>query len=480
MGNVCLGIPQSRILINSTSQLLKSSLIRLSWVNFLFLECYIPKQHDMKKLLFLALCFAALTINAQDLKKAAESDLNYLYNLYKHLHSNPELSFYEKETSKRLAQELKGLGFEVTENIGGYGVVAVLKNGKGPTVLVRTDTDALPVLEQTGTPYASTVKTKDEAGNEVPVMHACGHDMHMTVWVGVARILKELKSKWKGTVVMIAQPAEERSGGAKAMLKDGLFEKFPKPDYCLALHSSAFLPAGQIGYCPGDALASVDMVDITVFGEGGHGAYPHKTIDPIVLASRMVLDFQTIVSREIAPTDPAVVTVGSFHGGTKHNIISSEVKLQLTLRSYSEDVRKHSIEALKRISRGIAISAGLPESKMPIVTVQNESTPATYNTPELVEQVTGSFAKVIGKENLIQLEPVMGGEDFGRYGKTEDNIPIFMWWLGTIDPAKIKESKEKGSKLPSLHSGIYKPLPQPSITTGVSTMTQAVLDLLKK
>lgn len=436
----------------------------------------------MRNILLLAFIFTTSILIAQspdDLKNQASKDLGYLEGLYKHLHSNPELSFYEKETSKRMADELKKAGFEVTENIGGYGVVGVLKNGSGPTILVRTDTDALPVLEQTGTPYASKVKTKDEGGNEVPVMHACGHDMHMTVWVGVARMLNELKSKWKGTIVMIGQPAEERSGGAKAMLKEGLFEKFPKPDYCLALHSSASLPAGQIGYCPGDALASVDMVDITVYGEGGHGAYPHTTIDPIVLASRMVLDFQTIVSREIAPTNPAVVTVGSIHGGTKHNIIPSEVKLQLTLRSYSDEVRKHSLEALHRISKGIALSAGLPESKMPVINVQDESTPATYNNPDLVRRATKSFSKVIGKENVVLLDPVMGGEDFGRYGKTTDNIPIFMWWLGTIDPAKVKESKEKGTQLPSLHSGFYKPLPQPSITTGVSTMTQAVLDLLR-
>ena len=433
-------------------------------------------------ILILSLFFSVKLVaqSPEELKKQAAQDLDYLFELYKHLHNNPELSFYEKETSKRLAQELKQLGFEVSENIGGYGVVGVLKNGSGPTILLRTDTDALPVLEETGTPYASKVKTKDEAGNEVPVMHACGHDMHMTVWVGVARRLKELKAKWKGTIIMIAQPAEERSGGAKAMLKDGLFEKFPKPDYCLALHSSASLPSGQIGYCPGYALASVDMVDITVFGAGGHGAYPHKTIDPVVLASRMILDFQTIVAREVSPIEPAVVTVGSIHGGTKHNIIPNEVKLQLTLRSYSEDVRKHSIEALKRISKGVAISAGLPDSKMPIVKVQDESTPATFNNPELVQKVTDSFTKVIGQNNVIQLDPVMGGEDFGRYGKTTDNIPIFIWWLGTVSPDQYKASKEKGTKLPSLHSGIYKPLPKPSITTGVSTMTQAVLDLLQK
>ena len=429
----------------------------------------------------IALFFALMlpiSLLGQDLKKGVEKDYPYLWDLYKHLHQNPELSFQEKESSARMAKELKDLGFEVTENIGGYGVVGVFKNGEGPTVLVRTDTDGLPLKEDTGLPYSSKAMGLNDEGKEVPAMHACGHDVHMTVWVGAARQLVELKKSWKGTVVFIAQPAEERSGGSKHMLKEGLYEKFPKPDYCLALHCSATLPAGTIGYKSGYALASVDMVDITVYGEGGHGAYPHTTIDPIVLASRMVLDFQTIVAREIKPTEPAVVTVGSFHAGTKHNIIPSEAKLQLTLRSYSDEVRKQSIEALKRISRGVALSAGLPEDKMPKVVVADESTPSTYNTPSLVEKVVPELEKMMGKDKVVPVESVMGGEDFARYGKTADEIPIFMYWLGTVAPEKVAEAKAEGKTLPSLHSPFFAPDAEPSLQTGVSSMTKAVLVLL--
>jgi hippurate hydrolase len=430
--------------------------------------------------LLLAVQFASFAQSKQELTKQVDSDYAYLDKLYKHLHTNPELSFHEEETGKKMAENLKQLGFEVTTNFGGFGVVGVLKNGEGKTVWIRTDTDALPLKEDTGLPYASKVTTKNDDGQTVSVMHACGHDVHMTVWTGVARLLAKMKKEWKGTIVMLAQPAEERGSGARMMLAEGLFEKFPKPDYCLALHASSTLEAGTVGVCSGYALASVDMVDITVYGEGGHGAYPHTTIDPIVLASRMVLGFQTIVSREISPTEPAVVTVGSIHGGTKHNIISSEVKLQLTLRSYSDDVRRHTIEALERISRGIALSAGLPEEKMPKMVIQNESIPSTYNTPDLVEKAKASFAKVIDAEKVISLNAVMGGEDFGMYGKTEDKFPIVIYWLGTIAPEKVKASKESGKSLPSLHSPFFAPVPEPSIKTGILTMSQAVLDLLKE
>ncbi|MFT5913914.1 MAG: hippurate hydrolase [Flammeovirgaceae bacterium] len=430
--------------------------------------------------LFIAIQLASFAQSKQDLTKQVDSDYAYLDKLYKNLHTNPELSFHEEETGKKMAANLKELGFEVTTNFGGFGVVGVLKNGEGKTVWVRTDTDALPLKEDTGLPYASKVETKNDDGQTVSVMHACGHDVHMTVWTGVARLLAKMKKEWKGTIVMLAQPAEERGSGARMMLAEGLFEKFPKPDYCLSLHTNATLEAGTVGVCSGYALASVDMVDITVYGQGGHGAYPHTTIDPVVLASRMVLDFQTIVSREISPTEPAVVTVGSIHGGTKHNIISSEVKMQLTLRSYSDAVRQHTIEALKRISRGIAISAGLPEDKMPKMVIQNESIPSTYNTPSLVEKSRISFEKVIGAENVIPVTAVMGGEDFGMYGKTEDKFPIFIYWLGTVSPEKIKASKESGKGLPSLHSPFFAPLPEPTIKTGILTMSQAVLDLLKE
>jgi hippurate hydrolase len=407
------------------------------------------------------------------------ADSAYLRGLYEHLHRNPELSFQEKETSRRMAQELEKLGFEVASGIGGYGVVGVLRNGDGPTVMVRTDTDALPLQEDTGLPYASQAKGLSDDGQPVPAMHACGHDMHMTVWVGAARKLAAAKSQWKGTLVFIAQPAEERGGGAKNMLAEGLFEKFPKPDYCLALHCSATLPAGSIGYKPGYALASVDMVDITVYGKGGHGAYPHTTVDPVVLASRMVLDFQTIVSREIAPTEPAVVTVGSIHGGTKHNIIPSEVKLQLTLRSYSDQVRQHSLQALSRIANGLAKSAGLPDELMPKIVVADESIPSTYNTPELVERLLPALRQAIGDDQVVPVQAVMGGEDFGMYGKTDDQVPVFIYWLGTIAPERVAAANAGGEALPSLHSPFFAPVPDASIRTGVATMAQAVMSLLQ-
>lgn len=435
----------------------------------------------MRKFILLSLSvFFAPSLFAQGLQSQVAKDYGYLEKLYRHLHRNPELSFQEKETGKRMATELKGLGFEVTENIGGYGVVGVFKNGKGPTLLIRTDTDGLPMKEDTGLDYASTAMGKSDDGKDVPAMHGCGHDVHMTVWTGTARRLIDLKDSWKGTLVFIAQPAEERGSGAREMIKEGLFEKFPKPDYCLALHCSATLPAGSIGYKSGYALASVDMVDITVYGQGGHGAYPHTTIDPIVLASRMVLDFQTIVSREIAPTEPAVVTVGSFHSGTKHNIISSEAKLQLTLRSYSDAVRKHSIAALTRIANGVAKSAGLPDDKMPKVVVANESIPSTYNTPALVEAVVPALKEELGENKVVPVEAVMGGEDFGKYGKTEEKYPIFIYWLGTVEQSKIDQYKKEGKTLPSLHSPFFAPKASPAIQTGVVSMTKAALTLLGK
>ncbi len=414
------------------------------------------------------------------LDKLIDKELSYLFDLYKYLHANPELSYHEVNTAKRIAKELRALGFEVTEGVGGHGIVAILKNGDGPTVMVRTDLDALPVQEQTGLPYASKVRTTDDQGNEVYVMHACGHDMHMTSFVGTARVLSQLKDYWRGTLMMIGQPAEERGGGARAMLADGLFERFPRPNYALALHVSASLPAGTIGYREGYALANVDAVDITIRGAGGHGAYPHRTKDPIVLAAQTILALQTIVSREIAPIEPAVVTVGAIHGGTKHNIIPDEVHLQLTLRSYSDEVRNHTIEAIKRITRGLAMAAGVPEDRMPIVTVADEYTPATYNDPELTLRLAEVLKQSLGKSNVIHTEPVMGGEDFGRYGRVEPRIPICIFWLGTVDPAKIEESKKTGKPLPSLHSSLFAPVPEPSIRTGVKAMATSVLELLKK
>ena len=412
-------------------------------------------------------------------RDSVAKEIPSLLKLYEHLHANPEISFQEEKTGLRLGAEMKKLGFEVTQNIGGFGVVCVLKNGKGPTVLVRTDTDALPVKEATGLPFASTRTTTDDLGKTVPTMHACAHDVSMTCWNGVARVLTQLKREWKGTLVFIAQPAEERGAGARAMLADGLFKKFPLPDYCLALHVSADQPAGTLGYTSGFAMANVDSVDITVRGVGGHGSQPQSTKDPIVLAAQIVLALQTIVSREIHPLDPAVVTVGSIHGGTKHNIIPDEVHLQLTIRSYSDEVREKLIAAIKRIAIGQAMAAGLPEEKHPLVKVKDEYTPAAYNDPKLVARVNGVFEKWFGKDVLIERKPTMGGEDFGRYGRTEHKIPIYMFRLGGVSSAAMKQAQALGQPLPSLHSAKFAP-DTACIRTGVTAMSAAVLELLSK
>jgi len=400
-----------------------------------------------------------------------------LEKLYKYLHQNPELSYQEKNSSARMALELKKLGFDVTQKVGGYGVVAVLKNGKGPTVLVRTDMDALPVVEATGLPYASTVRTRGNDGKDTGVMHACGHDMHMTCWVGTARVLAGLKKRWHGTLVFIAQPAEEVGGGARKMLKDGLFTRFPKPDYCLALHCNSREAYGHISYREGMALANVDSVDILVRGKGGHGAAPQTTVDPIVLAARIVLDLQTIVSREVNPTDPAVVTVGSIHGGTKHNIIPNEVKLQLTVRTTKPAVREQVLKAIERIARAAAQGARAPE---PVVKVDlTEFTPALVNDSGLTRQTVAVFREVLGKDKVHERPAVMGGEDFSRYA--QDNTPILLFFLGTMPPEQVAASRREGGKpLPSLHSDNYFPVPKPSIRTGVLTMSLAVLNLLGK
>ncbi|MDQ3230383.1 MAG: amidohydrolase, partial [Pseudobdellovibrionaceae bacterium] len=410
--------------------------------------------------------------------KTLEQDYPYLETLYKDLHQSPELSLQEKATAQRMAQELKSLGFEVTENVGGFGVVGIFKNGPGPTVLIRTDTDGLPIKEDTGRAYASKKSMKDREGNLQPVMHACGHDIHMTVFSGTARQLIDQKSNWHGTLVMIAQPAEETGMGARAMLNAGLFKKFPRPDYNLALHVSAELQAGDVGFTSGYALANVDSVDIKIRGEGGHGAYPHMTKDPIVLAAQMIQSLQTIVSREIAPIEPAVVTVGSIHGGSKHNIIADDVNLQLTLRSYSPEVRDQTIAAIKRMARGLATAAGLPEEKFPIVTIQDEFTPSVFNHPDLTQRMTAVAKKIVGESHVKEVRPTMGGEDFGQYGRVEPKIPSLIYWLGSVDPETHKKTLAAGKKLPSLHSAQFIPLPEPTIKTGVKMMAAAALDLL--
>lgn len=400
-----------------------------------------------------------------------ENHLADLTRLYKELHARPELSYHEAETARRVAEELRKAGADVTTGIGGHGVVGILRNGRGPTILVRSDLDALPVVEATNLPYASRAKTTDDAGNDVGVMHACGHDLHMTNLIGVAQWLVAHKNEWAGTILLVGQPAEERVGGAKKMLADGLYERFPKPDYALALHVSSDLETGKIGYRAGPALAGATEIDIVVKGRGGHGAAPNDTVDPIVLAALLVLDLQTIVSREIKPTEPAVVTVGTIHGGTKHNIIPNDVRLQLTIRAFHKETRDQLISAIRRRAKGLAQAHGAPE---PTVTV-GDGTPPTVNTPELVQRVIPALQRELGAGNVSEVEQVMGAEDFGLFGK--GGVPTFMFRLGTIPPARIAAAASGGEPLPSLHSARYFPDPEPSLRTGIRAMTTAVRTL---
>jgi hippurate hydrolase len=420
---------------------------------------------------------AAPAERVREIKDQVSAQYTHLESLYKHLHTHPELSLQEEQTAAQLAREMKDAGFEVTTGVGGHGLVAMYRNGKGPTILVRTDMDALPVVERTGVPYASKVRMRDKNGNDVGVMHACGHDMHMTCWVGTARVLTGLKERWQGTLVFIAQPAEEIGRGARLMLADGLFQRFPKPDYCLALHCDSRSAHGTVTYTEGLALANVDSVDITVRGKSGHGASPHMTVDPIVVAARIILDLQTIVSRETNPTDPTVVTVGSIHGGTKHNIIPGEVKLQLTVRTTKDSVRKHTLEAIERIAKAAAQGARAPEPAVRVV--PEEFTPALVNDPALTRKTVTVLRQVLGADNVQERPPIMGGEDFSRYGK--EGVPIFMYFLGTLPPERIAESQREGGRpVPSLHSDVYYPVIEPSIRTGVLTMSASVLNLVAK
>ena len=410
-----------------------------------------------------------------------DADYPSLDAFYKDLHTHPELSLQESRTSQKLAAELRTAGYEVTENFGGHGVVAVLKNGAGPTLLIRTDLDALPVAEETGLPYASTAHATDPSGRDVPVMHACGHDIHMTVLAGTARLLAALRDRWSGTLVLIGQPAEERGLGARDMIDAGLYQKFPRPDFAIAEHDSATLPVGTVGISPGFVMANVDWVEITVRGRGGHGAYPQATKDPVVLAARIVLALQTIVSRETAPTDACDVTVGSIHGGAKANVIPDEVKLSLTLRSYSDAVRQHTIEAIQRICRGEAIAVGLPDDLMPIVnTAADIPTPATYNDPALTQRLESAFTAWLGADHVVPFTPEMGGEDFSRFGLTAEHIPICLFRVGAVAPEKIAASRRTGVPLPSLHSSKFAPVPEPTIKTGVTALTAAALELLAR
>src|SRR5438046_1424381 len=411
--------------------------------------------------LLLSMWVAPLILAEQTPQSLADAELPSLLTMYKDLHSHPELSTKEERSAGIVAKELRAAGCDVTENFGKYdnsdwkcyGVVGVMKNGAGPTVLVRTDLDALPVHEETGLPYASKVVTKNDEGKDVPVGHMCGHDAHMAAFIGTARALQRSKDQWHGTLLFVAQPAEETGNGARALLKAGLHDRFGKPDFALGYHDNAQMQTGHIGVTEGYTYANVDSVDITVRGVGGHGAYPHKTKDPIVLSAEIINALQTIASRENNPIDPVVVTVGSIHGGTKHNIIPDEVKLQLTVRTYKSDVRDRVITAIDRIAKGLATAAGIPAERAPIVEVlRDQFVPATYNNPDLTRRLVAVWKKELGTDKVEKADPLMVTEDFSQYSLPDHSIPACDFYIGAVDPAKIAESKKTGTPLPSAHS----------------------------
>ena len=440
----------------------------------------------MKKTLLLAVCILTVISGiAQDnLKAQIEGIIENIedehFETYKYLHAHPEVSLMEFETAKKMASHLEGMGFEVTQNFGGNSVVGVLENGNGPVIMLRTDMDALPIKEETGLPYASTVVMEDPAGKKVPAMHACGHDMHMTVWLGTLKTMVLLKNEWSGTIIAIAQQAEEVSGGANRMIEAGLFQEFPVPDYALAYHVNPELPAGSIGYYPGPIFGGVSSVDIHVYGYGGHGAMPHTTIDPVVLASRIVLAIQTLVSREIEPVQPAVVTVGSIHGGSKHNVIPDRVDLQLTVRFFSDDVYQQIIKGLERITRGIALSAGLTEESLPEVIPLEGLTPPVANDPALVERGVLSMEKMLDANSMFEVNPSTVGEDFGKYGRTPEKVPVALFWLGGVEKEKYLDHMNNGTSLPGLHNAAFHPDFFPSFRGGVAAMSRTMIDLFNE
>src|SRR5437773_4076937 len=412
-------------------------------------------------ILSLSILVPALALAQQTPQSFADTRLPSLLAIYKDIHSHPELSGHEERTALLIAKELRAAGCQVTEHLGkyenaklkGYGVVGVMKNGDGPIVLVRTDMDALAVEEETGLPYASKTVAQNDEGKDVHVMHACGHDAHMAAFIGTVRALAKLKDQWHGTIVFVAQPAEETGNGARALLKNGLYEKFGKPNFALGFHDKADLETGRIGVTEGYTYANVDSVDVTVRGVGGHGAYPYKTKDPIVLAAEIINALQTIASRENNPLDPIVITVGSIHGGTKHNIIPNEVKMQVTVRTYKPDVRERVLADIDRMANGIAIAAGIPTERAPIVEVlRDQFVPATYNNPDLTRRLVAVWKKELGTDKVEKTDPVMVTEDFSEYSLPDYSIPACDFYIGAVDPAKIAESKKTGTPLPSAHS----------------------------
>ena len=406
--------------------------------------------------------------------KEIESAYPAAHALYLDLHQNPELSSHETQTAAKLATRLRALGYDVMEHVGGTGVVAILKNGTGPTVMLRTELDALPVEEKTGLPYASTVHAKDDAGHDVPVMHACGHDLHMASLVGTATIMAHSKDTWHGTLMLIGQPAEETISGAKAMIDDGLFKRFPKPDVGVALHVGNALPAGQVGITPGIYNTNADSLRITIYGKGGHGSAPHTAIDPIVIAARTILALQTITSREVKPGEMAVITVGYIQAGTKNNIIPDHAELGLTVRTYKADVRKQVLAAIARIVKAEAEGGGAP--KEPLIE-HYESTDSVYNDPALAQRLRGPLEAALGKDNVITEEPITPSEDYAYF--IEQGVPSLYFSLGGADPAKFAESRKTGIMLPSNHSPFFAPDVDPALHAGIAAEVAVLRDLLK-
>jgi amidohydrolase len=439
----------------------------------------------MKIAWLVAGCLTAMpaAVWAQDVPSLVTKQLPELLTTYQQLHRTPELSHYESKTSAWLADQFRAAGYTVTDHIGkyadgspAYGVVGILKNGPGPTLLIRTDMDALPVEEKTGLPYASTVKMKNAAGQEVSVMHACGHDLHMTNIVGVARVMSAEKARWHGTLMLVGQPSEEIGEGATAMLSDNFYQRFGRPDFAIALHDNAGLAAGKVGITSGPAMAGATTVFVTIRGVGGHGAMPASTKDPIVMAAQFVLALQTIVSRQTLPTNPAVVTVGMINGGTQANIIPDEVKLGLSVRFLDEKVRQNILVDIQRTADGIALVAGVPADRKPVVdVVQSRLTSITYNNPALTAKVRSSLVTALGADNVVDLDPVMVSEDFGRFGLEGHQIPTVLFWLGAVDPAKIAS----GVPLPSLHSSVFAPMAEPALRTGITAMSDVAIALLQ-
>jgi amidohydrolase len=448
------------------------------------------KKTHMKKLMvpvFLG-CLISLPAMAQNIDSFVNGELPGLVGTYKGIHEHPELSHHEEHTSALLAEELRKAGYAVTERVGKYpdgtqafGVVAILENGAGPRLLIRADMDALPVIEETGVAYASRVMTKNAAGQDVGVMHACGHDVHVTTMIGTARALAAEKSKWHGTLMLIGQPSEETIDGAKAMLADHLYERFGTPDLAIALHDTNTRAAGTVSITSGPALTSSTSVDVVMRGVGGHGAYPHLAKDPVVMAAEFIVQVQTIVSRQENPRDPAVVTIGAIHGGTKRNIIPNEVKMELTTRAYSDNARQIILDGIRRTARGVALSAGVPEELAPIVTVLDaESTPVMYNDPALAARVKAALIRGLGAQNVFDEEPGMASEDFGVLGLEGRKIPTAMFWLGAMDPAKFADAHAAGKLLPGPHNSRFEPSPEPTLRTGVKAMTSVAVALLQK